>query len=280
MKNSDYKNCLKQVAKRVGNRFVLLIAGFVAFATTAFAQDFMFIAGSVHSFSVENHDGNTFEWTYHDEAFNSMPAGSIDYLSGQFETNVTVQFVDLGERTPRLVHLAVTETNQHGCSTTRAISIDLQPNNMYLEFASAETQECFNLGEYYAPLKVGLNFLDKAAGAAIPSDRFPLQVRYEIRNVTDNLPAIEGNGGVPLTLEYNDANDYTLLVTEAIGEIDRTIEYELTITSVVDNYQTVINDNDGDNRLQIRVINHLPQSGGMDMAMAYVVSPVRSLSSL
>lgn len=279
MKNSDLKSCLTTNTNKVGKSLVLTFAFVMAFVVNSLAQDFMFIAGSVHSFSVENHEGNTFAWSYHDESFNPMPAGSIDYLEGQFETNVTVQFADQHESDARLVFLAVTETNEHGCSTTRAISIDLQPNNMYLEFASAETQECFSLGEYLAPLKVGLNFKDKAAGVEIPADRFPLQVSYEITNKTDNLAAVVGNNGAPLTLDYDADGNYYLLVTEAIGEIDRTIEYELSITSVVDKYQTVINNNDGDIRLQIRIINHLPQSGGMDMAMAYVLTPINYLGA-
>ena len=84
---------------------------------------------------------------------------------------------------------------------------------------------------------------------------------------------------MPLTLEYSAENDYYLLVTEAIGDLTRTIEYELEITSVVDKYQTVINNNDGDIRLQIRVINHLPQSGSMDMALAYVVTPINYMGA-
>ena len=58
---------------------------------------------------------------------------------------------------------------------------------------------------------------------------------------------------------------------------DQTTEYELTITSVTDKYETEITNNSGDIRLQIRVINHLPQSGTMDMAMAYVVTGIREV---
>jgi hypothetical protein len=280
MKNSDKKNHLKQVLQKGSKRFALSTIVLIVFTTFAGAQDFTFIEGSVHSFNVEYHDGNTFAWSFHDEAFNELDETYIDFIEGQNDVSVTVQFLDINRSISQYVYLAVVETNQQGCSTSRAISIDLQPNNMYLEFASAETQDCFNMGEFYAPLKVGLNFLNNGASAEIPESRFPLQVSYEIRNVTDGLVAEVGNSGAPLTLEYSDLNDYYLLVTEAVGEPNRTVEYELAITSVSDKYQTLINNNDGDIRLQIRVINHLPQSGSMDMALAYVVTPINYLGAL
>lgn len=274
--NSDKTKTLKQRAGKAAQAFALAVATMLMAAFTVSAQDLVVMEGSVHSFSVVYHEGNSFEWTYHDEAFNPMPDGTIDYLSGQYGTEVTVQFMDVDMVSSQIVYLAVTETrNDAGCSTTRAIKILLEPNNMYLEFASAETQDCFNMGDYYAPLQVGLNFLDKSAGVPIPENRFPLQVSYEIRNITDGGSAVVGNGGAPLTLEYSAESDYSLLVTEAIGELTRTIEYELTITSVTDKFQAVINNNEGDIRLQIRIINHLPQSGGMDMALAYEITPIQ-----
>ena len=249
----------------------------VAAITMAYAQDFTFVEGSVHSFKVDNHEGNTFEWTMHDASFGALDPRAFTFLDGEFDPNVTLRFNDIDRVTGDLVMLAVTETNPHGCSTTRAIRIELEPNNMYLEFASNMTQDCYNTSDYYAPLKVGLNFKDKAAGVPIPEDRFPLLVTYTIQNITAGTPAVNGNGGTPLTLAYNGDDDYYLLVTEAVGMPDQTTEYELTITSVTDKYETEITNNSGDIRLQIRVINHLPQSGTMDMAMAYVVTGIREV---
>jgi hypothetical protein len=272
--NSD-KKTLKQLFLN-GKRFAATVAMLMLASLIVTAQDLIVMEGSVHSFSVVNNPQNTFVWSYHDLAFNPMPVNSIEYIDGQFDTDVTVRFSDYTTMVQsEMVLLAVTETNPHGCSTIRALKIQIEPNNMFLEFASAETQDCFNMGEFYAPLKVGLNFKNKAANVPIAEGRFPLQVNYEIRNITDNGPNITGNSGAPLTLEYNEANDYYLLVTEAVGELTRTIEYELTITQVTDRYQAVINNNEGDIRLQIRIINRLPQSGGMEMAMAYHVTPIR-----
>lgn len=277
-KYSDNFSSLKQVLQSISSRFIPIIAMVAISATMASAQDFTFIEGSEHGFNVEYHENNSFEWTFHDQAFNATPE-LITFLEGQFDVNVNVKFKDMNRTMGEIVYLAVTETRPNGCSTTRAISIDLQPNNMYLEFASAETQDCFNMGDFMAPLKVGLNFKDKMAGAEIPESRFPLQVKYEIRNVTDATAAVPGNGGEALTMEYSAENDYYLLITEAVGDLTRTVEYELQITEVTDKYQTVINNNEGDIRLQIRVINHLPQSGSMDMAMAYVITPINYMGA-
>jgi hypothetical protein len=234
------------------------------------AQDLTIIEGSIYKFSVENHPENSFHWELNDESFNLIDPSYSDFFGTENSTDITVRFNDMKRSYPQLVHLTVTETRDVGCSTTRALRILVEPNNMYLEFASANTQDCFTGTEYNAPLKVGLNFKDKAAGVPIPESRFPLRVEYTVRNVTAGTPAIEGNSGNPLTMQYSPENDYAMLVTEAVGTYNETTEYELTITSVRDKYDAEITNNiPGDIRLQIRVINHLPQSGNMDMALAY-----------
>lgn len=272
-KYSDNFSGLSRLQK-LGNRIATTALLMVVTIGMSFAQDFIFIEGSTHSFSVVNNPANTFEWSFHDDEFNPMPLTTFEFIEGQFLDSVTIKFLDIDRLTGEYVHLAVTETNPNGCSTTRAIEIFLEPNNMYLEFASAETQDCFNLGDYYAPLKVGINFKNKEGGVQIPEDRFPLKVTYQIQNVTDATAPLVGNGGEALTLDYNELNEYFLLVTEAVGELTRTIEYELTITEVVDAHETPITQNAEDIRLQIRIINHLPQSGSMDMALAYVLTPI------
>ena len=145
MKKSDKVNCLVTF-NNVFKRTVFSVFSLILFLGVANAQDFMFIEGSVHGFSVAPNPDNIFEWSFHDDAFNLMPANSIDFIEGQFDVDVTVQFIDLDRTTAQLVYLAVTETAPSGCFTTRAISIDLQPNNMYLEFAAAETQDCISIG--------------------------------------------------------------------------------------------------------------------------------------
>jgi hypothetical protein len=243
----------------------------VAAITMGFAQDVTYIEGSVHSFKVENHEGNTFQWSMRDQSFNQLDAMKYTFLEGQFDTDVTLRFNDMKRITGELVFLTITESRPEGCSTTRALNILLEPNNMYLEFASDTTHDCFTIGEYMAPLKIGLNFKDKAAGIPIPENFFPLKLTYTIENKTAGTLPIVGNGGDTLSLAFNPLNDYYLLVTEAVGLPNQTTEYELNITSVKANYDTDITKNSGDIRIQIRVVNHLPQSGNMDMALAYYI---------
>ena len=143
-----------------------------------------------------------------------------------------------------------------------------------LEFAENSTQDCYTIDDYLAPLKVGVNFRDKTAGVPIPESRFPLLVSYTVKNITPGFEtaALPGNGDLPIKIEYNENNEYTLLITEAKGLPDQTMIYELEITSVVDKHLATIEDNkDGGYKMQIRVINHLPQTGNMEMAMAYSV---------
>ena len=199
-----------------------------------------------------------------------MPPESYDLMDGGTSPALEIRFNDMNRVSAELVYLVVEETNQSGCSTKRALQIELEPNNMYLEFASALTQECFSLGDYAAPLKVGLNFKDKATGDTIPSKYFPLQVTYTIKNLTKGTVAVPGNGGAPVSIAYNSMNDYSLLIPEAIGMPDKTTDYRLVITSVKDKYDTDFSKN-GVDSIQIRIINHLPQSGNMDMALAYYI---------
>lgn len=270
-KYSDYFSGLKRLLKKVGNRIAITALIMVAAITMGFTQDVTYIEGSVHSFKVDNHEGNTFVWGLQDQTFNPLDPLAFTFIEGQFGTDVTLRFNDMKRVTSELVYLVVTETRPEGCSTSRALQIQLEPNNMYLEFASDTTQDCFTIGEYLAPLKIGLNFADKAAGVPIPESFFPLKVTYTIENKTAGTIPIMGNGGDSLTIAYNPLNDYYMLVTEAVGLPDQTTEYELKITSVTAKYDTDITKNSGDIRIQIRVINHLPQSGNMDMALAYYV---------
>lgn len=269
---SDNFSYLKRFINKVGKHIAATALFLMAAVTLAFSQEpYHFIEGSIHSFSVEPNPSNTFAWMMDIDPYNEVPLSpsAYDLIDGGSSNKLTIRFNDINRGSAELVYLVVRETAPNGCSTRRALQIMLEPNNMYLEFASANTQDCFTGTEYNAPLKVGLNFKDKAAGVPIPESRFPLRVEYTVRNITAGTPAVEGNSGNPLTMQYSPENDYALLVTEAVGTYNETTEYELTITSVRDKYDAEITNNSGDIRLQIRVINHLPQSGNMDMALAY-----------
>lgn len=271
MKNSDHFSQSNKGAKAASRIAATL---FFALATTmAFAQEpYTFMEGSTHRFSVTPGDvNNALAWSMYVDPYNfvDMPAGSYS-IDDPASANVAVTFTDMDRLVTELVYLVVAETSPNGCSTRRAIQINIEPNNMFLEFAMAETQECFNMGEYNAQLKVGLNFKDKAAGVPIPETRFPITVKYTIQDLTHKGAILEGNGGEALVLEYNEANDYYLLISEAVGSISETTEYELKITEVKDKYMASIKQNNGDVRLQLRIINHLPQNGPMEMAIAWL----------
>lgn len=275
MKNSD-RFSFANVASKAGRSFAALAIAMSAFVTVAAAQDLTVIEGSVYSFSVEYHDGNSFVWNMHDASFGQLGDEAYDFLTGDTETNVTVKFNDMDRVSGELVYLAVTESRPTGCSTVRAISIQVEPNNMYLEFAMAEVQECYTGEDYNAALRVGLNFKDKDANVPIPAERFPLKLSYTVKDITNDGELKEVG---PVVIEYNENNEYSLLITDAIGNPEtlgsatQTTTYELTITEVTDKYQAEIKQNEGDARLQIRIINHLPQGGKMDMVMAYIQIP-------
>lgn len=269
---SDIFSCSGRFINKVGKYIAATALFILAAVVTTFGQEpYVFVEGSVHKFSVEPNPSSTYAWMMDIDPYNEVPLspGAYDLIDGGSSNALTIRFNDMNRASAELVYLVVRETGSNGCSTRRALQIMLEPNNMYLEFASANTQDCFTGTEYNAPLKVGLNFKDKAAGKPIPESRFPLRVEYTVRNITAGTPAVDGNSGNPLTMNYSSENDYAMLVTEAVGLPNETTEYELTITSVRDKYDAEISNNSGDIRLQIRVINHLPQSGSMDMALAY-----------
>jgi hypothetical protein len=275
-KFSDIFSGLVQLINNVGRRAAITALFMVAAITMGFAQEpYVFTEGSVHHFSVAPNSDNKFVWgMYLDEnAGIPMLPDTYDLMDGGTSPNLTIRFNDMNRLNTELVYLVVEETNPSGCSTRRSLQIQLEPNNMYLEFAENKTQDCFNLSDYQAPLKIGLNFKDKAGGVPIPESFFPLKVIYTVENKTAGTLPVLGNGGDSLTITFNSANDYFLMVKmpEAVGVPDKTTEYELVITSVTDKYQTDITNNSGDIRIQIRVINHLPQSGNMDMALAYYI---------
>lgn len=265
---SDIFSCLKRVINRVGNRVAATALFMVAAVTMSFAQDITIVEGSIGSYSVENHQGNTFFWALNDANFKVLDSSYSDFFGVQDSSSITVQFMDLNRKSSQLVYLTVTETAKTGCSTVRALSVEIEPNNMFLVFDENSTKDCYTNDDYQASLNVGVNFMDTVNGGIIPEARFPLNVQYSIVNLITNDTVYHD-----VVIEYNEANQYALLVSDAKGEPDQTITYELEIHSVVDKYSAKIK-NDGKEsnyKMQIRVIYHLPQTGNMEMAMAYSV---------
>jgi hypothetical protein len=271
---SSYKSTSGLAARRIATTALFM----VAVITMSVAQDLIVTEGSVRSFSIQPQAGTTHVWDLRDAGFNAIDPLAFTFIEGQFEPSVTLRFNDMNRVNGEMLLLVVTESFiSSGCGTSRALRILVEPNNMYLEFAVNTSQDCFNMGDYMAPLMVGLNFNFKQPSAqfqAIPENLFPLKLSYTVRNITEGSAAVAGNSGNPVELAFSSINDYFLPVTEAVGLPDQTTEYELVISSVRDKYDTEITTNSGDIRIQIRVINHLPQSGTMDMALAYVINTV------
>jgi hypothetical protein len=156
---------------------------------------------------------------------------------------------------------------------------------MYFDFAVYQpetSEECYNYEQLYeASVEVGMNFTDRngSTDAPIPEDRFPLKVKYTVQNITAATGIIQGNNGEYVTLEYSPDNLYLLPVPEVKGEEHVTTVYELEITEVTDSHGTAIT-HDEERRVQIRIMNHLPATGGMDVAMVYSVEPIKYIASL
>ena len=273
--NSD-KNKMKQLFQN-GKHFAMAVVLFIMATAWANAQEpYIFMEGSIHSFSVTNNPANTFAWSMAIDPYNNidMDPAAYDLIEGGDSSAVTMRFEDLSRSVPELVYLVVEETAPNGCSTRRALAIELQPNNMYFDFAHLpNADDCFNYEEtYFAEVQVGMNFnmRGQVGDQAISEDRFPLRVKYSVENITLGIiEAVEHE----VVIEYNEFNTYALEIPEAKGELDRTIEYELTIDSVVDAEGAIIK-HDQNRRMQIRIMNHLPQTGGMEMVLAYSVAPV------
>jgi len=96
-KYSDYFSGLKRFINHVGSRIATTALFMVAAITMGFAQtpDFTFIEGSVHSFKVDNHPGNTFAWDVRDASFGAIDPLAFTFEEGQFDPNVTVRFNDI-----------------------------------------------------------------------------------------------------------------------------------------------------------------------------------------
>ena len=270
---------MKQISGKKGKRLTVTALLLMAVFTVAFAQEpFHIIEGSTHSFSVKPGNPNsTLVWGMYVNPYDNVQFDALAYsIDDPISDSVTVVFSDTGKDAAEIIYLVVKETAPNGCSTKRALQILLEPNNMYFDFAdNSETSDCYNLGiEYNAQVAIGMDFNSRSGEdyQPIPEDRFPLKIKYTVEDVTNNQ-TLRNETADYVEIAYNPENDYALVVSEAKGEVATTTEYVLQITEVVDQYNTQIT-HDKDRRLQIRIINHLPQSGDMDMAMAYVVSPI------
>lgn len=278
MNNSDNIK-MNSLFNKVGKRFASTTLLLVAVVSLAFAQEpYRFMEGSTHVFSVQPGNPNsTLQWGMFIDPYKGVPMNVVNYLidNPKGET-VAVTFDDISRITADTVYLVVAETAPNSCTTKRALQIILEPNNMYFDFALNDTTDnCFSFGDdYLAEVAVGMDFNYRSGEdySPIPESRFPLKVKYTVLDIT-NGNVVRDNNADYVEILYNEQNAYSLVVSGAVGDISRTIEYELQITDVVDNYGTTIT-HDEHRRLQIRILNHLPQTGGMDMALAYVISPI------
>lgn len=154
-------------------------------ATTVAAQDAIFpIEGSEHTYYVENHSGNGYNWEVVTNTNPYTPANNADYeLVGSTDQNmVSIRWKEAGNYL-----IIVTESDFNGCTNRKALAISVSGVNLTAQFTTTSQSACF--GDLSDGLQLPLAFKDQDEAAFAPN-QFPITLNYSIDGVAQAAQSI------------------------------------------------------------------------------------------
>jgi gliding motility-associated-like protein len=137
------------------------------------------------SLEVDQVDGNEYLWGVYMDQRASNPANQDSYVFKlpQNSNKTQLVFTDAGT-----YYLIVFETNSYGCSTGRAIELNILQANLGFSVANSTTSQCYE--ETDNSITVDVSF-DDGSGNSWNEDRFPAEVSYAVNGVQQPIQTVE-----------------------------------------------------------------------------------------
>lgn len=205
---------------------------------------------------VDNHPGNEYLWGVYKSLSPDIPADNdaFYFVGSNSSHEVKVHWQSTG-----LYYLKVDETDQAGCSNTKAIAISVLINKRSIGFVFDSSVACYSFdgNDFALPLEIKNNL-----GQPLASEFFPLEVRFEVDGigysqsiayetqeliVTEDMFSALSNEDTQLNVKITETSDNKgeIIPVTGEGEHERTIfaAPEVEFTTVVDvvwqgNYKT------------------------------------------
>ena len=144
-----------------------------------------FFVGQEVSLGVDQVDENDYLWDVYLDQNASVLASqdSYDFISSKTSSDTKLVFNEIGN-----YFVIVFETNNSGCSTGRALKIEVLANNLTLSISNSTSNQCYQ--EADNSFAVALQFSDND-GNALTQDHFPVVVTYQINGVEQPTQSID-----------------------------------------------------------------------------------------
>lgn len=148
-------------------------------ATYVAAQDAISpFVGASHSYQVDEHAGNKYEWQVYKQLVPLTPANPANYqiLSSNTSSSVDIQWLAEG-----VYFLMVHESDPDGCSNLKALRLEVISGGQHSFMVSnTTTTHCYQEGAN--DFTVDLQIFD-AQGDLWTADRFPVEVSFAVKGV-------------------------------------------------------------------------------------------------
>lgn len=196
--------------------------------------------GARFSYRVDFHDGNQYAW----QVFSQLGPPQ-EAVPGEFTfTGVPdVHETEIQWELAGTYYLTVTETDPAGCSNTKALAVQVLPNNRSIGFDIVASNECFTPGGngFEVPVSLLAN-----NGEPLPENHYPVNVSFTVNGTAHQQ-----------VLDYGAT---ALQIAETMFSADRTQDTQVLveITNATDRHSAAVAP-DAENSVHTRIIYAIPE---------------------
>jgi len=211
---------------------LLLILGWVFLAVASATAQVAFVVseGQTRNLFVENHPGSSYSWViYNEQTFTTEAAqpSEISFPSGNNQASIDVTWAKTGT-----YFVAATETDANGCTNTKAIVVNVQPNTSSIAFNPKEAGDCADPNTPASNTTATVE-LFASTGVPLPNSSYPVTVDYTVTKPD----------GTTQTLQkvLQDATDFSLPLNGLVNDVSQNQIYDVVLVKATDKYGMEIN---------------------------------------
>lgn len=162
---------------------ILILLSFLAVTNVAAQDAFTPYQGTQHKYQVNNHTGSLYNWTVYTQLNPLVAANpSAANITGNGSSQITILWNQVGD-----YYLLVIETDNTGCTNTKAMRIKVLPGSFSVLFTTATSSVCYQASSNFS---IPIQFKDVSNGLPVTASHFPMSVTYEVNGVIQPVQTI------------------------------------------------------------------------------------------
>lgn len=156
---------------------ISLILSFLAVTYVAAQDAFTPYQGTQHTYQVNSHIGSSYQWAVYTQVNSLVAASSTTAtITGNGNSQITILWNQAGD-----YYLLVTETDNTGCTNTKAMRISVVNNNFKVLFTTATSSVCYQASSNFS---LPIQFKDESNGLPVAATHFPISVSFQVNGVS------------------------------------------------------------------------------------------------